>query len=168
MKFFVLGIVQSWLLSHGAVRKRVHQANFIYIDPIWAKCEWLMDTQSKFSYRGGFTQWPHENNGLYKSELDKSVDLSLCGLAPAQSQMDFYIYIYSLWAGGRAKQIKGPPILTNQKKPCHAWLLLSCYFSGTWQFIVAGTGFLKIDSICDCAGEPTHAITTILSNLLLV
>ena len=25
-------------------------------------------------------------------------------------------------------------------------------------------GILKIDSFCDCAGEPTHAITTLLSN----
>ena len=28
---------------------------------------------------------------LHKSELDKSVDLSLCGLAPAQSQMDLFL-----------------------------------------------------------------------------
>ena len=26
-----------------------------------------------------------------KSELDESVDLSLCGLAPAQSQMDLFL-----------------------------------------------------------------------------
>ena len=29
--------------------------------------------------------------GLIKSELDKSVDLSICGLAPAESQMDLFL-----------------------------------------------------------------------------
>ena len=29
--------------------------------------------------------------GNHKGELDKSVDLSLCGLAPAQSQMDLFL-----------------------------------------------------------------------------
>ena len=48
-----------------------------------------------------------------KSELDKSDDLSLCGLAPAQSQR--FILNYTA-----RETNKGPPILTNQKKPCHA------------------------------------------------
>ena len=35
--------------------------------------------------------------------------------------------------------------------------------------IFAGSGIRKIDSFAgDCAGEPTHAITTILSNSLVV
>ena len=31
-----------------------------------------------------------------------------------------------------------------------------------------GNGYSKNRLICDCAGEPTHAITTLLSNSLLV
>ena len=50
-----------------------------------------------------------------KSELDKSVDLSLCGLAPAQSKMDL-----SFKTHFARETNKGPPILTNQKKPFHA------------------------------------------------
>ena len=31
-----------------------------------------------------------------------------------------------------------------------------------------GNGYSKNRIICDCAGEPTHAITTLLSNSILV
>ena len=53
----------------------------------------------------------------------------------------------------REKKKKGPPILANQKKPCHAWLLLSCFLSGTWQLIFAGTGILKIDLFVTVLGD---------------
>ena len=33
---------------------------------------------------------------------------------------------------------------------------------------IRGNGYSKNSLICDCAGKPTHAITTLLSNSLLV
>ena len=96
-----------------------------------------------------------------KSELDESVDLSLCGLAPAQSQMD--LFLDTLCARN-----KEPPILTNQKKPCHARLLLSCFFFRDMTTDFRGNGYSKNRLICDCSGEATHAIKTLLSNPLLL
>ena len=49
-----------------------------------------------------------------KSELDKSVDLSLCGLAPEKSQENLFLIHFA------RETNKGPTILTNQNKPCHA------------------------------------------------
>ena len=61
---------------------------------------------------------------------------------------------------------KGPPILIYQKKPCHAGLLLPCFLRDmTTDF--RRNGYSKNGLVCDCAGEPTHAITTLLSNSLL-
>ena len=71
-----------------------------------------------------------------KSKLDKNVDLSLCGLAPAQSQMDIYLDTFCAWN-------KGPPILANQKK---LWLL-DCFCH-----VFAGTGFLKTISFVAVLG----------------
>ena len=64
------------------------------------------------------------------SEIDKSFDLSLRGLAPAQSQMN--LFLDTLCARN-----KGPPILTKQKKLCYA-----------------GTSILKIDSFVTVLGSP--------------
>ena len=50
-----------------------------------------------------------------KSQLDKSVDLSLCSLAPALSQMDLFLVTREI--------NKGSPILTNQNL-CNFTLIL--------------------------------------------
>ena len=49
--------------------------------------------------------------GTNKSEIDKSVR-SLCGLAPAQSQMDLFL-------NNCARNKQRAANLTDQKKPCH-------------------------------------------------
>ena len=41
--------------------------------------------------RSSYPSLMNSEKNLTKSELDKSVDLSLCGLAPAQSQKDLFL-----------------------------------------------------------------------------
>ena len=48
-----------------------------------------------------------------KSELDKTVSLSICGLAPAQSKMDLFLDTLD------ARNKERAATLTNQEKPCH-------------------------------------------------
>ena len=60
------------------------------------------------------------------------------------------------------------PILTNQNKPCHARSLLPCFFSDMMTTDFRSNGYSTNRLICDCAGEPTHAITTLLSNSFVV
>ena len=80
----------------------------------------------------------------------KSVDLSLCDLVPAHSQMDLFLDTLCARNEQRAANL-------NQSEEAMSRV--------TTDF--RGNGYSKNTLICDCTGELTHAMTTILSNSFL-
>ena len=61
---------------------------------------------------------------------------------------------------------KGPPILTNQAGEAMSRVTDSAmFFSRDMTIDFRGNGYSKNRLICDCDGEPTHAITALLAIL---
>ena len=78
------------------------------------------------------------------------IDLSLWGFAPAQSQIHF-----------ARETNKGSPRRSHVTRDCYCHVVfrdMTTDFCWNW--------YSKNRLICDCAGQPTHAITTLLSNSL--
>ena len=89
-----------------------------------------------------------------------TVDLSLGGLAPAQSPMDLFLDTPCARNKQRADNF-------NQSGEAMSRVTASAMFFQGHDF--RGNGCSKNKQlICDCAGQPTHAITTLLSNSHLV
>ena len=89
-----------------------------------------------------------------KSELDKSVDLSLCGLAPAQSQMDLFLDTLC------ARNKQGAANFNQSEKAMSR-------VTASAMFFFRGNGYSKNRLIiCDCAGDATQAITHYLIHSL--
>ena len=84
--------------------------------------------------------------------------LSLSGLAPAQLQMDLFVDILCVRNKQRVANC-------NQSEESMSRLTASAMFLQVHDNYFRG--YSKTRVICDCAGEPTHAITTLLSNSLL-
>lgn len=87
-----------------------------------------------------------------KNYSQKRLHPHYSGLDPTQKQMDFEIHF-------TRENKQRAATSTNQEKPCHAWLLLVCSFRGNSFFSV---------TLCDCAGEPTQVIGTLVPNSLLL
>ena len=83
-----------------------------------------------------------------KSELDKSVSLTLCGLPLAQSQMDLFLDTLC------AKTTKGHHLNQSGEAMSRVTASVMFFFTGTLQLIFAGTGVLKIDSFLTVLGSP--------------
>ena len=92
--------------------------------------------------------------------LDKSVELSLCGLAPAQSQIDLFLDRLCARNKQRAANF-------NQSEEAMSRVNASDMFFMDATTDFRGNGYSKNRLICDCVGEPTHVTTTPLSNSLL-
>ena len=99
---------------------------------------------------------------VVKSELDKIVDLSLCGLAPAQSQMDLSLDIL------RARNKQRAANFNQSEEGMSRVIASAIFFFRDMTTDFRENGYSKNRLICDCAGEPTHAIIALLSNSLLI
>ena len=96
---------------------------------------------------------------IIKNEIDKSVDLSLCGLAPAQSQMDSFLY--KLFVRNKQRAVN-----FNQSEEAMLRVRVSAIFFRDMTTDFRRNRYSKNRLICECAGELTHAIAELSSNSL--